>query len=304
MNASPPRNFPPNFPRFLSGGPETLRLSRNAAIGLVLYGLVLSAVMDLILRDRGAFHGVSQNILATLCTATIAARWLGRRLAVTAALFQLTSFYAFGWPVVLEFRGAVSATLFTAAMGAFAWANVPGRLPRNTQWRPSLLFFACGAGLLGLFFGWGEIAGIFLACFAYLLMNQDGRAFRFLAHPLGLVLWAIAFGVAGWRWPSGVCVADVKCLVKCLAGWHAPAAAAGGMLPWTLLAIIAVVVGFRQGHYATPFWQFVGCWLIVPILLATFGILQGHSVMAIAASPISMLAAVGLEALFNWRHSE
>jgi hypothetical protein len=76
------------------------------------------------------------------------------------------------------------------------------------------------------------------------------------------------------------------------------------MLPWTLLAIIAVVIGFRQGHYATAFWQFVGCWLIVPILLATFGILQGHSTMAIAASPISMLAAVGLEALFNRQHPD
>jgi hypothetical protein len=294
-----PHDPRPTLPRFLTGGPEVLRLSPASVALLGGYGLALQAAIHGILGSDAQNQwpvecGLALMIvIGALLTAGVAARWLGGPLATAAGLLQLTGLYALGLPVELPPAGPMLTVLVTGAMGLFAVANVPGRLRFSARLPPSVLFYCCSAGPLLLRCDWAETAGVLLACLAYLLINQDGRALGFLLHPLGLGVLGIVSACALWL--------DLPMAPPSHAtGWHSPFTVALGMLPWTPLCITAIVAGFWRGHYATAFWQFVACWVISPLVLAALGLLSDCSAIAMTCAPLSILAATGFYDLIHW----
>ena len=76
-----------------------------------------------------------------------------------------------------------------------------------------------------------------------------------------------------------------------------------GMLPWSPLCGLAVVVGCWRGHYATAFWQFIACWSLWPLVLAAAGTLSDRSALAITGTPLCILAAAGLDEAILWRRT-
>jgi hypothetical protein len=227
----------------------------------------------------------------------LATRWLGRPLGLAAGLLQLTSLFAFGFSAEPKLVGAIITLLITAAMGIFARATVPGRLPVDARLRMQGLFYGCAAGLLFVRRGWGELACILLACLIYLPLNQDGRGFRFLMHPLGLgvaaALAACAHGLQHSMLPSAAWPTPAT-------EWPWPATLAVGMLPWWPFCVVAVVAGCRRGDYVSAFWRFVACWSLAPLALATLGLLSNHSLLAMTCGPISIISAAGLYESIRW----
>ena len=293
----------PTFRRFLTGGPEQLRLSHASMTLLAGYAMAVIVLREAFGPGPGLGHvgawqfrllGAGGDVFVPLVTALVAARWLGSRLGVAAGVIQLTGLHVLGLPIDALWSDPWIGAMMAVAMAAFAWANVSGRLPPASGAGFPAAFYL-SASLILMFRGWGEFASIPLACLAHLLLNQDGRAFRFLIHPIGLGVLAIFAGCTIWlHWPT---TPQMVSFERCPF-----ATAAVGMLPWSPLCAVAVVVGCWRGHYATAFWQFVVCWSLSPLLLATVGALSDRSALAMTSAPLSILAAAGLdEAVLWWR---
>ena len=304
MLDSAPHETPPLFPRFLAGGPQELRLAPASVALLIGCGVVLQVASSRFWGWQTPDGWLVRSELAVaiivgaLLTALLATRWLGKPLGLAAGLLQLTCLYALGWPTELKPVESLVTVLVTAAMTLFARANIPGRLPVDTRLRMPVLFYGCAAGPLLLCRGWGELAGILLACLIHLLLNQDGRAFRFLLHPLGLGVAAMFSVYSLWlqhvgpplptAWPTAV------------PGWRWLATQAVGMFPWWPLCLVAVVAGCRRGDYATAFWRFAACWSLAPLVLAAAGLLGDRSALAMTCGPLSIFAAAGLFVAVRW----
>ncbi len=317
MSDSASDETPPIFPRFLAGGPEQLRLGPASAALLIGYGGLVQAAssgffgwsaQDGWLTQIGA---TAAAIGGALLIAMLATRWLGRPLGLAAGLLQLTSVYAFGFSAEPRLVGSFVTLLVTAAMGIFARANVPGRLAVDSRLRMQGLFYGCAAGLLLVRRGWGELACILLACLIYVPLNQDGRGFRFLMHPLGLGV-AVAFASYAQWLQHSMFPATLSDTVQFLASdpsaasltpvteWPWPATLTVGMLPWWPFCVVAVVAGCRRGDYASAFWRFVACWSLPPIALAALGLLGHRALLATTCGPISILSAAGLYESIRW----
>jgi hypothetical protein len=287
----------PAFPRFLAGGPDQLRLSQSSLTLLLGCAVAVTALLEAAgLGHVGAWPvrllGAGGDVVAAVMTAAIAARWLGNRLAVAAGVIQLTALWVLGLPLAALWSDHWIVALTAVVMAAFAWANVSGRLPLAGN-VPCAAAFYLGAGSMLIFCGWGELAAILFACLVYLLLNQDGRAFHFVSHPLGLGALAVLTGCTIWLdW------SNPPPLVP--AGWRPLAAAAVAMLPWLPLGAAAVAVGCWRGHYATPFWQLVACWLLSPLAFAALGLLNERLTLAMTSAPLSILAAAGLDDTVAW----
>lgn len=298
---------PPTFPQLLAGDPEQLRLSPASIAWLIGCGAAIEITIHFLTPHTQGWLAESPWPVAAVAivvlTAAVAARWLGRFVGTVAGLLQLTSLYALGFfPKSLSFDPLI-AGLSTVAMVAFAAANVPGRLPSDVHRRTMSLLFYGGAAPLLLLGCWSEFESILLACLSYLLLNQDGRAFRFLIRPLGLGVLAIFLGLTIWLHRSAPQVAEMfeQCSRSPTAtGWRPLAVAAVGMLPWTPLCAVAVLVGCRRGHYATAFWQFVACWSLAPLVLAALGVMGDRTALAIISPPLAILAAAGLNETVVW----
>ncbi|MEN6407667.1 MAG: hypothetical protein ABFC77_14500 [Thermoguttaceae bacterium] len=279
----------PDFPRMLAGGPETLRLTWTGVWLLTFTGAAIQIATVFVAGTMAdPMHQLATAaalLVGALLTAAIAARWLGEPLGITAGVFQLSGFWA-----IRAFSGACDseplvATLATAMLGLFAWANVPGRRPSNERFGVRSLFYVCGASLLCLG-GLGPWIALLLASLAYLLWNQDGRAFRFLVHPAGLALLVLTAGYVAWRdrpMPPPI-TWDGSALLDPLTG----------MLPWTPFVAAAVAIGCWRGYDAVLFWRLAACWIIVPPLLAAGHWFPAHLATAVVVAPLSMLSAAGL----------
>ena len=171
MTDSAPEEVPPIFPRFLAGGPEPLRLGPASAALLVAVGALVHFLNGgCPIRDGWPVlsGSATATIVAALLTAMLAARWLGKLLGLAAGLLQLTCLYAVGLPGEPRLVQSWLTLLVMAAMGIFARANVPGRLPEDTRRRMPVFFYSCATMLLLVCRGWGEFAGVLLACVSYL----------------------------------------------------------------------------------------------------------------------------------------
>jgi hypothetical protein len=303
-------NTAPVYRRFLAGGPETLRLSLPAAAVVVIGGLIPVGITGAASIFGGVPGSVSwwpSAVAATLTAwllAALAARWLGSRLGALAGLVQLSTGH-----VLLPRWGTGADMLFCAAvlaaMGTFALANVPGRLPlvehRWTRWG----FYAA----TGLSFVWAGPIGpalIVTGCLLFLILCADGRGVRFFASPLGIAIFAlmVAVRLAQPGDPPDVWVAS--CSVEgetlglpislpeslCWLAWTG--------LPWTPLVVLTVAVGLRQGHYATPIWRFFGCWAAAALMVAAAGGFRDQAQLSPILPPLAVTSAAGLGGLLIW----
>ena len=296
----------PVYRRFLAGGAEPLRLSLPGALLVAAGGLTLLGIG----RAASALGGTAGLAIAwpsvaaaTLCAwmvAALAARWLGSRLGVLAgcvflmAWAQLTGIY-----LLLPSPGAAAAILFctaiAAAMGTFALANVPGRLPLvDRRWTRWGFYAAAGASLVV----GGPVGPAFIlsGCLLFLILCADSRGARFFASPVGIGIFVLMaavrlagpWGIAGEALDPGTSPGGV------------PSWLAGAGLPWTLLVVLTVAVGLRQGHYATPIWRFFGCWVVGPLALTAVGGFRSPAELGALLPPLAVIAAAGLWSLLAW----
>jgi hypothetical protein len=303
-----PLHAPQIYTRFLAGGPSPLRLSLPDTMlvvvgGLILTGTAAAASTAWGVAGPGAWlPRAAAATLAAWVTAALAARWLGSRLGALAGLAQLTSVH-----VLLPHRASAAEMLYcaavAAAMGAFALANVPGRLPlvdeRWTRWG-----FYAAAGTTYVLAGPVGPAFILAGCLLFLLLCADSRGARFFASPVGIAVFALLVaarlarpneGLAGlFLTPSDMAGETLGPAISLreLFRWLAVAG-----LPWTPLAVLAVAVGLRRGHYATPIWRFLGCWVLGPLALVAVGGFRDRAQLGPLFAPLAVTAAAGLGAL-------
>ncbi len=294
MNVVVPPDMQTVLPRLLAGGPENLRLSRGAALTLAAVSVTASIVQQTV---GDSSLGLSPPGLVAACaamiTAGLAARWLGTPIGLAAGVAELAALHIFRLPLGGRIDGLL-CLLAALAMGAFALANVCGGRPTSTLRSLPGAFYAA-VGLTLLYFGWREAAALLIACCAYLVLNQDGRAFHFLIRPLGLGIFAACAGLAILL-PGYL----TNPHPQALPGWHSLKTVALETLPWAPLCAVAIAMGCWRGHYATAFWQFVVCWSAVPLLSAVLGSMGGPPALAIASPPLSILAAAGLWEIVAW----
>lgn len=287
-----------------------MRLSLPAAGVVVGSGVVLLGITTAV-SVFGGRAGPAMRwpaaVIATLTAvmvAALAARWLGSRLGTLAGLAQLTSLH-----VLLGTHRSVAETLFgaavSAAMGAFALANVPGRLPpverRWTRW-----VFYVAAGVSFALAGPVGPAFILAGCLLFVAVCADSRAARFFADPVGVAVFVLLIAARLIQPEGGQAVAvelssmpgSAASLRTWLPDVLLPLAVAA--LPWTPLATLAVLVGLRQGHYATPIWRFFGCWLLGPLALTAVGASGSHSHFYALLPPLAVMGAAGLSGLLVW----
>jgi hypothetical protein len=298
---------PPVYWRLLAGGDEPLRLSLPATAVVLVAGLVLPGIARAAAIPAGAgglapwWPSAAAATLTAWLVAELAARWLGSRLGGAAGLALLTSIH-----VLLPNRAVAAELLFcaavSAAMGAFALANVPGRLPladhRRTRWG----FYAAAGGSFVLA-GPAGPAFILAGCLLFLILCADNRGLRFFACPVGIAVfallaaarlamlrdlgdtWMASPGVTGEALGPRIPLSEVL--------WWLGVAG----LPWTPLVAATVAVGLHQGHYATPIWRFFGCWALGPLALAALGGLRDHAQLSPLLPPLAVMAAAGLGGL-------
>jgi 4-amino-4-deoxy-L-arabinose transferase-like glycosyltransferase len=299
----------PIYRQFLAGGPEQFRLPPGSAAWLLGGGVVLLAVQLVIAAAAGSADWATPlcraatATLTALLTAALASRWLGRRVGGLAGLIYLSSLHVIASPWLHAADLPLSAAV-TVAIGAFALANVPGRLPPLDLRRTRLAFYAA-AGIATLLAGAIGPALIFSACLAYLLSVQDRRSVRFLADPwaIGLFLLLVAprLMLPTWQnvwgqspgFTSGM--ATTWALRPEILGLLGAAA-----LPWTPLALLAVAAGVHQGHDATPVWRLFGCWILAPLMLGIAGALGEMPPLGTLLPPLAILAASGLCGTVWW----
>jgi len=288
----PSLNAPPVYRRMLAGGAEPLRLSR-AGVAAVLAGAAALAGVLWFRRHVGwdgpdvAFWSTWLGAGATaLVVALLVARWLAGPLATAAGLLCLSA------AAVLP--GAIDAPPGAVAAGAFALfalANVPGRLRVVT--RPEVAW-GCFALIAAVTVCFGPLTGgaILATCVAMVLAGQNSRALRQFIRPAPLAILAV--GAAVWLicgpefdypgvQPHRLLTLAVEAMVA--------------LLPWSPMAVVALVVGVRQGHWAAPFWRLVGCWIAAPVVLAPLGILQPPAALAICVPGLAILTAAGAAVL-------
>ena len=303
--------FPPIYRRFLAGGPERLRLSLPAAVVVGGVGVMLWSVASVlpVVNAPSATAAVAATLAAVL-VAALTARWLGSRLGVLAGVLQLSSAL-----LLLPVRWGVAEMLFcsalVAAMGAFALGNVPGRLPLIDRRWTRCTFYAA-AGVSFVLAGPVGPAFILAGCLLFLVVSSDARGLRFLADPLGIALLGLPVAIRLVD-PQGLPAAwsPISCLSGAALGPQMSLPELFGSLfvaalPWAPPAVLALVVGLRQGHYATPVWRFFGCWGIGPLALMAAGPFRHGAYLAALLPPLAVIGAVGIWWLYvecrrRWR---
>jgi len=64
--------------------------------------------------------------------------------------------------------------------------------------------------------------------------------------------------------------------------------------------VLAVGIGLRQGHYATPIWRFLACWVLGPLALVAVGTFRSPSQLGPLLPPLAVMSAAGLSSLLVW----
>ncbi len=292
---------PPVFRRYLAGGSDTLGLSAPAGVVVAAVGIMLPELTMALSIFRGTAPTAMSWPAAPIATATalllaaIVARWLGSRLGATAGLTLLTS-ADFLMPGRDAWSDLAFCLVVTAALGAVALGIAAGRLPTIERRWPRWIFYSA-TGVALLLVGPVGPALIGAVCVLFLLVSGDPRAARFFFDPVGLGLLGLC-GVVWMFWmPAVVSSGTVEGAVS-FAALIDQIAVAG--LPWTPVALLALVVGLRQGHYATPIWRLIGCWLIGPPVVALLISIPPKTVIVTVLPPLAVLGAAGLSSLAIW----
>jgi len=305
-----PSNCPSVHRQLLTGGVHNLKLSLTSVsilIGCAAIVLFIELATTHVNGNDWAttVSSVGMCILTAFMIAAMATRWLGDRLGTLAGLLHMTGLHAVlaDLPPSYTILGAVT----TIAMAFFALANVQGRFPlASSKWTGWTFYLAIGVSfLLG---GPEGAASVVSGCVLFILVNQDTKTLGFFVNGWGLATLAlliVAWWVAGqpafpatWNgnWTSIICrsgqlsdVASPTLVTLC----EMPIL----FLPWTPFAIVALSVGVAGGHYATPYWRFLGCW-IVGVYAA--GLLTDRPLTTAILPPMAVIGAGGLLQYLRW----
>jgi hypothetical protein len=300
-------NWPPIYRRFLAGGMERFRLARASLVLLLAHATILLLAVPLVGTGRDCHIRplwlglVLAATLQAVLLAALAARWLGNRAGLLAGLLQLTAACLLPGPAALP--DALFCLTFSVAMGAFMVAQVPGRAALAD--RPPLrwIFFSAAA-IACILAGAASVALILAACVCQWLASQDRRGTRYLRDPIGLGIFGlttVAWFVAAW-WANRPTTG--------LLDWGFFAAAAGHtaatwgtatvrLAAFAPLALPALAIGLRNGHYATPFWRVLACWSLGPLALLPLGLFRMDVQFGALLPPLAIVSAVGLEGLLR-----
>ncbi len=242
------------------------------------------------------------GIATALLIASLAARWFGRRAALTAGLMQATFYY-----ILLQARLAEADMLLAAsvclAMWAFAVGNVegPGGVAR-APWLPGL--FHAATGLSFLVKGVGP-AFIWPACIAWVILQRRREAVRFLLDPAGLVIlivmlvgWPLA---AWWRDPGIVQVWRTEVFGR-FSGemaqrqpfYYYAIWAPILLLPWLPFVAFGVIAGWRRGWLGRPIGQFIVCWFAPGFLILSCSAWKHPHYLIPMLPPMTFPAAVAM----------
>jgi len=250
-------------------------------------------------------------IVLALNVGWLAARWFGNRVGLVAGLIQLTTVYTLQWARLAECDMILCAGVM-AAMSCFAVANIEGPHGLKSDCRWVWGFYAATAfafltkGLAGPVF-------IFGGTITYFLVSQNVRGLKWFLSPIGLSI--LILPVAGWyaaaiyTYPQFLDDQMMHHFARFqgeMGGgksifyyfYNIPAL----VLPWTPLAMMAIVAGLRRGHYATPFWRFVACWFLVGIGVLMMSHFKSKHYAAPLLPPISIVAALGLLGFLRQRY--
>jgi len=301
--SNPSISCPPIHRCFLAGGPERLRLSLPAGVAICGAGLLLWLTTE-VLPTFTACTATAAAIAtaAAVLVAALAARWLGSRLGALAGVLQLISTF-----LLLPVRWGVAEMLFclavTAAMGAFALGNVPGRLPLiDRRWTRCTFYAAAGAAFL--LAGPAGPAFILAGCLLLMAYSSDSRCLRFLADPVAVVLLVLPIAVRlVYPQDSYLAWAPISALSAAAMGPRMSLPEVLGSFfaatwPWTPPALLALVVGLRQGHYATPIWQFFGCCLIASLAVMAAGPFRHAAYLAAILPPMVVISSAGIWGMY------
>lgn len=296
--------------RLLAGGPGALRLSPVVLTAMAGGGTCLLGVSAVVLRADGLGAGgilgpaVIGSIVIAAGTAVLvsalSARWFGARLGVLAGVVQFTSLY-----MLRAGRCAPGELLFgaatAAALGVFAVANVPGKLPIIER-RWTRCVFAAAAGISFMVGGAAGPVLVLAGCLSYMAISGDLRSRWFFFDPVAIAILVVLV-LLGLALPVGWGAARALAFDSASAS-PSPrevfSAVLVGSLPWTPLIVLAVAIGIRQGHYATPIWRFLACWAFGPMLLIATGFFRDAAYLGVLLPPLAVMGAAGLAEVVSW----
>jgi len=228
-----------------------------------------------------------------LLIARFVARWLGSQAAMVAVLV-----FASTLAVVFGIAGDLQTLCLTGVMYCFARQGVGGRVPVDESvktWR------FCWAGLAFLIVGFGYQAGlpVLATWILFGLISQNVQLLKRLFHPAGLAILTLSAGTSLWL---GIpAVPSDQSFLRVISPTLQLTASdfAVLLLPWWPMLIWALYVALREGHYATPWFQFIATWLIVTGMATCFGILTTASGLLMLTPPLALAVAFPLAHL--WR---
>jgi hypothetical protein len=256
----------------------------------------------------GSLAWMIGNTATGLVLAALSARWLGSRVGLFAGLVHVSSLYTL-MPDRQSCVGSLASLAASVAIGAFASAQVPGRLP--TDDRPvGFGIFCCAAAAAVFIEGLAGPACLLAVCLGYLALFQDGSGLRFFTvrlRPMFLIV-SIATALIATRLlgVSGLHGSWDAAALKMPASTGDRAGILGGvlwagirLLPWAPWALLAIAAGFRQGHYAAPFGRLLIAWLLGPWALWAVGAVPARLAFAVFAPAAAITAAIGLRESFG-----
>jgi 4-amino-4-deoxy-L-arabinose transferase-like glycosyltransferase len=242
-------------------------------------------------------------IMTALLVALLAARWFGNRIGTIAGLVQLTTVHVLTQGKLGEADTLLAATV-AAAMSAFAVANVDSPRGRSSaRWLPWAFYAAAGCAFLvkamvGPVF-------IFSACLAFVLLQRDLRALKFLLNPIGLLIFGLL--VVPWLvraymvYPGiidNMLLHNVGRFQGALGKNQPPYAyfylIPFSVLPWTPFLLMALWRGLRNGEYTSPLWRFCACWFFPGMAILSVSAFKSRHYPIPLMSPLAILSAAGL----------
>jgi hypothetical protein len=218
-----------------------------------------------------------------------------------AGLVHLSSMYTL-MPDRQSCADSVASLVVSVGVGAFASAQVPGRLPPNSRRIDFGIFCIAAAGAV-FFSDLGGPACILAVCLGYVALFQDGPGLRFFAARFRPAVLAISIAAAmlaviflGVFGPHAQC--NAAATAEQLGTWSGVIWGGIRLLPWVPWAVLAIVAGWRQGDYAAPFGRLLIAWLVGPWTLWAAGAMPARLAFAAFSPAVAITAAVGLREAF------
>ncbi|MFZ5831604.1 MAG: hypothetical protein ACOY3P_16080 [Planctomycetota bacterium] len=266
--------------------------------GPMLVGIAFSvAVVALVFA--AAFYLAKFLSVATIIVLTfvLAARWVS---AATAALAVVCTLSTISLWTLSGATGQLAA--ITAAVSFFALGNIPGRQPlMETNAVRAAFYVSCA---VAVWTGWDALVTSALTVLLYTFTSGDTRIPRFLLDRVGLMCLALSVAARlAYCMSVGMLPHEEWPFRLAAAAWLERGSDAAmnlllGALPWWPLAALATLGGIRHGHYATPFWRLMGCWIIAALVNSS---MAPQTAPAHLIPPMAIMAAAGWRRLWVWR---